>query len=60
MYFFPSKRWDLKLKDNILLRLPRNSTKETLNYLYDFLDNYEGKKIITIDARIENKIILNE
>tara|TARA_Y100001970_G_scaffold246029_1_gene313565 strand:- start:2524 stop:3195 length:672 start_codon:yes stop_codon:yes gene_type:complete len=60
LYFFPSKRWDLKLKDNILLRLPRNSTKETLNYLYDFLDNYEGKKIITIDARIENKIILNE
>ena len=26
LYFFPSKRWDIKLKNNILLKLPNNST----------------------------------
>ena len=28
LYFFPSKRWDIKLKNNILLKLPKNLTKE--------------------------------
>ena len=36
LYFFPSKRWDIKLKNNILLKLPNNLTQETLNNLYKF------------------------
>ena len=28
LYFFPSNRWDLKLKDDILLTLPNNFTYE--------------------------------
>ena len=43
IYFFPSKRWDLKLKHNILLKLPNNFTQETLDNLYDFLENYDGE-----------------
>ena len=60
IYFFPSKRWDLKLDSNILLKLPNNLGLETLDYLYEFLENYSGKNFITVDARIKNKIILNE
>ena len=61
LYFFPSKRWDLKLKDDILLRLPINFTYETLDDLNEFIENYDNKENLKIvDARIKNKIILNE
>ena len=60
LFFFQSKRWDLKLHDNILLKLPGNLTLETLNSVYEFLENYNGKNFTTLDARLENKFILNE
>ncbi len=60
IYFFPSKRWDLKLKDDLLLMLPYNFTNETLDHLYQFLENYNGEGFNIVDARIENQIILNE
>ena len=60
LYFFPSNRWDLKLKDDILLKLPKNFTYETLDYLYEFLENYKGDSFKIVDARIKNQIILNE
>ena len=60
LYFFPSKRWDIKLKNNILLKLPNNLTQENLNNLYKFLEIYNGENLTTVDARLENKIILNE
>tara|TARA_B100000674_G_scaffold483056_1_gene486339 strand:+ start:20 stop:691 length:672 start_codon:yes stop_codon:yes gene_type:complete len=60
LYFFSSNRWDLKLKDDILLKLPNNFTYETLNYLYEFLENYKGESFNIVDARIDNQIILNE
>ena len=59
-YFFPSKRWDLKLNNKIILKLPNNLKQETLNNLYEFLKNYDGEKFTLIDARIGNQIILNE
>ena len=58
--FFPSKRWDIKLKNNILLKLPNSLTQEYLNNLYKFLEMHNGKNLTTVDARLENKIILNE
>ncbi len=60
LYFFPSKRWDIKLKSNILLKLPNSLTQEYLNNLYKFLEIHNGKNLTTVDARLENKIILNE
>ncbi len=59
-YFFPSKRWDLKFDNNILLKLPNNLTKQTLNYTYDLFENYKVDEFFIIDARIEGQIILNE
>ena len=60
LYFFPSKRWDLRLKNNILVKLPRNSSVENLNNLYKILENYNIKKFTVVDGRINNQIILNE
>ena len=59
-YFFQSKRWDLRLKDDILLRLPSKLTNKTLDQLQEFLENYDGDNFFSLDARIENQIILNE
>ena len=58
-YFFPSKRWDIKLKNNILIKLSNNSTMASLDYAYEFLENNIGK-FTAIDIRIDNQIILNE
>ena len=60
LYFFPSNRWDLKLKNNILIKFPENLKKETLDNIYKFLENYNLNNISIIDARINNQIILNE
>lgn len=60
LYFFPSKRWDIKLKNNILLKLPNNSTMASLNYAYEFLQDNNVGKFTIIDIRIDNQIILNE
>ena len=60
LYFFPSNRWDIKLKENILLKLPANFTLENLDHLYEFLKNNNVKKFSVIDFRIQDQIILNE
>ena len=60
LYFFPSKRWDIKLKNNVLLKLSNNLTIVSLDYVYDFLKDKKITKFTTIDSRINNQIILNE
>ena len=60
LYFFPSNRWDIKLKEDILLKLPRNFTVKKLNHLYEFLENNNEKNFGVVDYRVENQIILNE
>jgi cell division protein FtsQ len=60
LYFFSSNRWDLELKNNILIRLPENLDKETLQFILDFLNNNKFKDIKIIDARVENQIIIND
>ncbi len=60
LFFFPSKRWDIKLKNNILLKLPHQSTIASLDYAYEFLKDNNIGKFTTVDIRIDNQIILNE
>ena len=55
LYFFPSKRWDLELKDNTIIKLPNDNINLALNLAIEFLDNNKF-----IDARIKNQIILND
>ena len=60
LYYFQSKRWDMKLKNKILIRLPNNFSQETLDKLYEFLEIHSNRTFTIIDARIKNQIILNE
>ena len=60
LYFFLSKRWDLELRNNIIIKLPNDNVKESLKLASEFLHNNEFKDIKIIDARIKNQIILND
>ena len=55
LYFFPSKRWDLELRDNTIIKLPNDNVNFAINLALKFL---VGNKFI--DARIENQIILDD
>jgi cell division protein FtsQ len=55
LYFFPSKRWDLELRDNTIIKLPNDNINLALNLAIEFLDDNKF-----IDARIKNQIILND
>ena len=59
LYFFSSKRWDLELKNNVLIKLSKNHIEDSLDLASEFLNNknFEGVKII--DTRIKDQIILN-
>ena len=60
LYFFPSKRWDLQLKDNTIIKLPNENTDLALKLALDFLYKNDFKDNKIIDARIKNQIILND
>ena len=59
-YFFPSKRWDIELKSNIVVKLPVKNLKGSLDNAFEFLADKDLKNNPTIDARIEGQIILND
>jgi len=60
LYFFLSKRWDLELRNNIIIKLSNDNTKDGLKLALEFLHSNEFKDIKIIDARIKNQIILND
>ena len=55
LFFFPSKRWDLELRDNTIIKLPNDNVNLALNLAIEFLDDNKF-----IDARIKNQIILDD
>ena len=60
LFFFSSQRWDLELKNNVIIKLSKNYTKESLNLALEFLYSDEFRDVTIIDARIKNQIILND
>jgi cell division protein FtsQ len=58
-YFFSSKRWDLELKNNIIIKLSSSYPKVSLQLAFEFLNNNDLTNIKIIDARVKNQIILN-
>ncbi|MDC1126355.1 hypothetical protein OAS90_05320 [Candidatus Pelagibacter sp.] len=55
LYFYRSKRWDLELRDNTIIKLPNDDIDLALNLAIEFLDDNK-----LIDARIQNQIIIND
>ena len=60
LYFFPSKRWDIELKNKIILKLPKDNIRNSLDHIFQFLKNDSFNKIKKVDARVNNQIILND
>jgi cell division protein FtsQ len=60
LYYFPTGRWDMELKNDILIKLPEKNINQSMDLVFNFLNNdkFDGTKVV--DARIENQIILND
>ena len=60
LFFFPSKRWDIELNNNIRIKLPKDDIKIILNNISEIMNDNNFYNIKIIDARIKNQIILND
>ena len=60
LYFFPSKRWDLELKNNIIIKLSKDHARLSLDQAFEILNDNNFNGIKVVDARIKNQIILND
>ena len=58
IFFFSSKRWDIELIDNLLIKLPIEKVSESLKLAFIIKNHQEHKDIKIIDLRIANRIIL--
>ena len=58
LYYFKSKRWDLKFTNSIVIKLPEKIEKETLDKISIFLKNIKLENKEIVDARIKNQIII--
>ncbi len=60
LFFFSSNRWDIQLKNDLLIKLPSKNIKKTLDLVSDFLLETNINNIKIVDARIQNQIILDD
>ena len=58
IYFFPSGRWDIKTKDDRLLKLPMENLISQLNSVEKVSKNEKFQSVKIIDLRFKNKIII--
>lgn len=60
LYFFQSRRWDLELKNKIVIKLPTDNIENSLDNVFNFINDNKSTDIKILDARVKNQIILNE
>ena len=58
-YYFPSNRWDIKVDDGVLIKLPEKKILESLEIAYMLKASEEFKENNIIDLRINNKIVIS-
>ena len=59
LFFFPSGRWDIETNSGLLIKLPKDDFKKSLDLLVNFLDSIRKDEINKIDLRQTNQIITN-
>jgi len=59
-YYYQSKRWDIKTKKGLIIRLPSELNVNLLNEVLQILDDEKFKDIKTLDFRQKNQIITYE
>ena len=60
IYFFNSKRWDIELRNGLLIKLPEKKLLESLDLSIELTKSKNFKNISIIDARVNNQVIINE
>ena len=59
IYYLKSGRWNLKIQDDLIIKLPRDNILESLNLVKKILDNKNIISKNTIDLTIKNQIIVD-
>ena len=59
-FYFKSGRWDIETYSGLKIKLPKSDIKASLDSLINILHKFETEKIISIDLRQKNQIIINE
>ena len=59
-FYFPSGRWDIEMKSGILIKLPREKLKESIELSLDILKSEKSDNLKILDLRQNNLIIINE
>ena len=59
-YYYQSKRWDIKMKEGLIIRLPSELNVNLLNDVLQILEDEKFKDIKTLDFRQKNQIITYE
>ena len=58
-YYFPNKRWDIKTKSGLLIKLPQKNVIESLKVAYLITSGDEFKDKNIIDLRVSNHISIS-
>ena len=56
LYFFPSKRWDIELRNKITIKLPRENVRYSLDNVFRFLENEKIKNIKKLVYELKIKL----
>jgi len=59
LFFFPSGRWDIETKSGVIIKLPKDNLKNSLNLSFKILKNDKFKMINKIDLRQNQQIIID-
>ena len=60
LFFFPSGRWDIEMHSGLLIKLPKDKLKESLDISIRILSDDEFKNLKIIDLRQKKQVIINE
>ena len=60
LYFYKSQRWDIEMKNGLVIKLPLERIKSSLDILNKLKKKEEFKKIKVIDFRQNKQIVINE
>tara|TARA_B100001057_G_scaffold489394_1_gene575558 strand:+ start:1413 stop:2084 length:672 start_codon:yes stop_codon:yes gene_type:complete len=58
-YYFKSKRWDIKIKNGLLLRLPNKEIEKSFEMLNKILSDDQFDDVKEIDLRQINQVVIN-
>ena len=57
--FFPSGRWDIETKSGLLIKLPRDNFKKSIELFLSLKGEDNIQKIKKIDLRQFNQVVVN-